>query len=202
MTANPRMEPIRELLDASSDDEQTLAWPVPTRVFGFHGQQAVEKLLKVLILASGSNHEYIHDIEVLSKAAVTRGEIIPAVPFRIADLTDFAVIARYTASRALTPPNATRSAKASASSANPSRRAWQSSTSEIPLRPSSPVSRPSPPEIFSKNLSKIACQAPKPPISLIQNTIEWQEHTWLTSGGIIYQKETIPSVSKDGSQND
>ena len=103
MTANPRMEPIRELLDASSDDEQTLTWPVPTRVFGFHGQQAVEKLLKVLILASGSNHEYIHDIEVLSTAVVTRGEIIPAVPFPLADLTDFAVIARYTASRDLTP---------------------------------------------------------------------------------------------------
>src|ERR1017187_2884636 len=70
----------------------------------------------------------------------------------------------------LPPPNATRSAKASASCANTSRRAWQSSTSENHAGP--PPSLPHSKQIFSKNLSKIACQVPKQPISLIQNTIE------------------------------
>ena len=50
MTAKFSMEAIQELLDASSDDEVTLSFEVPNRIYGFHGQQAVEKPLKVLVL--------------------------------------------------------------------------------------------------------------------------------------------------------
>jgi hypothetical protein len=96
------MESIQVLLDASSDDEATLAFPLPSRIYGFHGQQAVEKLLKVLILVTGSNYDYTHDIEVLVQTVLSGGETVPGTPFPISDLTDFGVLFRYTEPRAVT----------------------------------------------------------------------------------------------------
>ncbi len=120
MTANPRMEPIQELLDASSDDEVVLSLPVPDRIFGFHAQQSVEKLLKVPILANGSNHAYIHDLEVLSKSVVSLGETIPHLTFPISDLTDFAAQFRYTSPRDLSPTERDQIRQTVRSSANTS----------------------------------------------------------------------------------
>jgi hypothetical protein len=42
---------IQQLFDASARDEHTIAFPVPDEVFGFHAQQAVEKLYKALSLS-------------------------------------------------------------------------------------------------------------------------------------------------------
>lgn len=46
---------ILELLHASRDDEETLGLPVNDRTFGFHAQQAVEKLFKALIGRMGKS---------------------------------------------------------------------------------------------------------------------------------------------------
>jgi hypothetical protein len=45
---------IEELSLVSLDDESVLSFPVPDRIYGFHAQQAVEKLLKMLILGLGN----------------------------------------------------------------------------------------------------------------------------------------------------
>jgi hypothetical protein len=45
-------EQIDERSDASLDDEFVRSAPMPDRVFGFHAQQAIEKLLKMLVLGN------------------------------------------------------------------------------------------------------------------------------------------------------
>jgi hypothetical protein len=40
-------------LNASFDDEQVLVFAVPDAAFGYHGQQAVEKIYKALLTACG-----------------------------------------------------------------------------------------------------------------------------------------------------
>jgi HEPN domain-containing protein len=94
---------IDELSHASSDDELVLYVQLPDRIFGFHDQQAVEKLLKMLILGNGQRHEFTHDIQKLTDAAKDLGEVLPAHPFPIADLTDYAGGFRYTEPKELTP---------------------------------------------------------------------------------------------------
>jgi hypothetical protein len=65
---------IEELLLASLDDEVVLSLPVPDRIFGFHGQQVIEKLLKMLILGHRQRHAFIHDISALRATAEGLGE--------------------------------------------------------------------------------------------------------------------------------
>ena len=55
-------EQIAELLAASSDDEAVLYVEVAERIFGLHAQQAVEKLLKTLIVAHGHSYAFTHNI--------------------------------------------------------------------------------------------------------------------------------------------
>jgi HEPN domain-containing protein len=93
---------IELLSHASLDDETVLPLPVPDRVFGFHAQQAVEKLLKMLILAHRQRHEFTHSIRTLRDAAELLGETLPPLPFPIVELTDFAAEFRYGAPRVLT----------------------------------------------------------------------------------------------------
>jgi HEPN domain-containing protein len=96
-------EQIEELSRASSDDEIVLSLPVPDRIFGFHAQQAIEKQLKMLILGNRKRHEFTHNIAALRAAAGNLGEILPDLPFPIADLTDFSAQFRYTSPRDLSP---------------------------------------------------------------------------------------------------
>jgi HEPN domain-containing protein len=93
---------IELLLLASLDDELVLYVQLPDRIFGFHGQQAVEKLLKMLILGNRQRHEFTHNIRALREAAEELGEVLPALPFPITELTDFAAEFRYTTPRVLT----------------------------------------------------------------------------------------------------
>jgi len=86
---------IIELLHASRDDEETLHLPVPDRTFGFHAQQAVEKLLKALIGGHGERYAFTHNVETLVDHAVALGEQIPVRTDLIVALTDFAGVWRY-----------------------------------------------------------------------------------------------------------
>jgi len=96
-------EQIELLSLASLDDEAVLGFPLPDRIFGFHSQQAVEKLIKMLILATRHRHKFTHDIELLQEAAEELGEVLPPVPFPIKQLTAFAVEVRYDLPKDITP---------------------------------------------------------------------------------------------------
>jgi HEPN domain-containing protein len=83
--ANQDLAVLRvSLNDASIADE----------IFGFHAQQAVEKLLKAWIEVKGLAYPSIHDLNALLSILEEANE--PAAQFRdLADLNPFAVQFRY-----------------------------------------------------------------------------------------------------------
>jgi len=91
---------IEELLLASLDDEVVLSLPVPDRIFGFHGQQVIEKLLKMLISA----------IANVTPSSTTSAHFVPQLrvwgsrptPFKFTELTEFAGVFRYSTPREFT----------------------------------------------------------------------------------------------------
>ena len=100
-------ESILQLLRASRDDEATLALEVSDRIFGFHAQQAAEKLLKALIGGHAQRYELTHDLDVLVRHAVNLGEVLPVAHAELEGLTDYAGIWRYQEPQAM--PAAKRS---------------------------------------------------------------------------------------------
>lgn len=86
---------IIELLHASRDDERTIQFDVADPIFGFHAQQAVEKLLKVLIGAHGERPAFTHDIDALVNHAILLGELIPVRIALIVSLSKYAGVWRY-----------------------------------------------------------------------------------------------------------
>jgi hypothetical protein len=86
---------ILELLHASRDDAENLSLPVNDRTFGFHAQQAVEKLLKALIGAHGQKYQYTHDLGELIRHVEALGETIPVRSRSLEDLTLYAGRWRY-----------------------------------------------------------------------------------------------------------
>ena len=83
------------ILKAAEDESVLQIQEVPDGPFGFHVQQAVEKLLKALLLKRGFPLERTHDLEKLSGNLLSAGEILPATPLPITDLNRFAVVYRY-----------------------------------------------------------------------------------------------------------
>jgi len=71
--------------DANASDE----------IFGFHAQQAAEKLLKALLLKLGSSYAQTHRIAELVDLVKQKGVAFPEKLEDIIDLTPFAVIFRY-----------------------------------------------------------------------------------------------------------
>ena len=90
----------RMLLDAATTHVDTLrvlyrSDKISDEVFGFHVQQAAEKLLKGWIGLLGEVHPPTHDIEELLNLLVSRGAAVE--PFRdLVDYTPYAVEFRYT----------------------------------------------------------------------------------------------------------
>ena len=107
MTAQPQAS-ISELLQASRDDQATLQFPIPDVPFGFHVQQAIEKLLKALIVANGFEFKYTHDLEELLDRTAELGERVPVQAFVPAELSRFAGIWRYQAPNPFGPDERTR----------------------------------------------------------------------------------------------
>jgi hypothetical protein len=94
-------------LNASRDDEQVFAFPVNDRSFGFHAQQAIEKLIKALIGAHGYRYTFTHDLEQLLAEAEALGEKLPVDAAMLVKLTDYAGIWRYQEPEALLPEQRT-----------------------------------------------------------------------------------------------
>lgn len=63
-------------------------------VFGFHIQQAVEKLLKAWIAARSEEYKPTHNLNVLISKLESMGEDMEVL-WQLADLNDFAVEFRY-----------------------------------------------------------------------------------------------------------
>ena len=96
---NPQIE---ALLNASARDERTLTFPVDDEIFGFHTQQAIEKLFKALISAHGEEFPFTHDLDELALQLESLGETLPKLPLSLHELSQYAVEARYGAGVPLT----------------------------------------------------------------------------------------------------
>lgn len=68
---------------------------VPDPVFGFHGQQAAEKLLKALLCELNLKYPRTHDLEKLIVLLEGAGEVIPTTPLPLKQLNSYAVEFRY-----------------------------------------------------------------------------------------------------------
>lgn len=53
---------------------------VSGRIFGFHAQQCVEKLLKAVLASRGVDFPFTHDLEALRRLLVEQGLTVPVDP--------------------------------------------------------------------------------------------------------------------------
>jgi predicted nucleotidyltransferase len=84
------------LLGKAADDEAVILIPgVPDGPFGFHAQQAVEKLLKALLSQRGLAYERTHDLEDLVESLQKVGETVPLAAVEFSKFQRYAVIHRY-----------------------------------------------------------------------------------------------------------
>ncbi len=80
------------LLDKLLDDSNA-----PVEVFGFHAQQAVEKLLKALLASLQIRYPHTHRLIDLMDLITNAGIVIPSQLEDLRQLTPFAVEFRYDA---------------------------------------------------------------------------------------------------------
>ena len=83
------------MIHKASEDRAGLDFALPDALFGFHAQQAVEKLLKALIAFRGSQYAHTHDLRQLRTRCIELGEVLPELPWNPADLQIYAVDLRY-----------------------------------------------------------------------------------------------------------
>jgi hypothetical protein len=78
------------VLDLMLNEPQT-----PLEPFGFHAQQATEKLLKAAIKALGGEYPLTHDLHRLVLLVDQAGAPVPGHLLPLRDLTPFAAALRY-----------------------------------------------------------------------------------------------------------
>ena len=84
------------LLAKAADDEAVLLLPgVPEGPFGFHVQQAVEKLLKALLCQLSIEYKFTHDLDHLELQLKDAGEALPNALEDFSKIGTFAVTNRY-----------------------------------------------------------------------------------------------------------
>lgn len=91
---------VRILVQKADQDRYVLARLVedeaaPIEVFGFHAQQATEKLLKAVLSFHRIEYARTHRLAELADLAGDRGIRLPPVVERLVDLTPYAVEFRY-----------------------------------------------------------------------------------------------------------
>jgi len=82
---------IGVLYNASARDERALQFDLDDEVFGYMAQQAVEKLLKVLITARGERYAFTHELPKLVGQLEHLGEKLQVLPVSWVDLTEYAL---------------------------------------------------------------------------------------------------------------
>ncbi len=83
--ATSDLKALENMLDSEVFDD---------RIFGFHAQQAVEKLLKAWLNCTGRTHPFTHDLGVLLHALEEQGADVEAW-WSLVDLNSYAVRFRY-----------------------------------------------------------------------------------------------------------
>jgi HEPN domain-containing protein len=90
------MDPQASLmLRKEASDRSVLDFALPDEIFGFHAQQAFEKLFKGLIAARGVRYERTHQFEILLHQLGELDEPPLPLPFEFLTLAPFAVLMRY-----------------------------------------------------------------------------------------------------------
>lgn len=85
----------RTLLKKSAEDEQAMGLGLPPTLFGFHAQQAAEKLLKALLSERRISYPWTHNLKDLINLLTRSGETLPQTPLAITEFTAFASVWRY-----------------------------------------------------------------------------------------------------------
>ena len=86
----------KKLLQKAAEDETVLhAEEVPDGPFGFHAQQAVEKLFKALLAQKQILFDRTHDVTKLATQLADASETLPVTPTHFSELNQFAVVYRY-----------------------------------------------------------------------------------------------------------
>ncbi|WP_263356844.1 HEPN domain-containing protein [Acidicapsa ligni] len=94
--SNRIADKAQTLLHKAAEDELVFNWPLaPDAVFGFHAQQAAEKLLKALLAQLGVEFELTHNLTKLAKAVELIDGPIPDLGIPLRKLTRFGVVYRY-----------------------------------------------------------------------------------------------------------
>lgn len=88
------------LLGAAKDDELAARSMLPIegiadRIVGFHTQQAVEKAIKAVLAAKGTEFPFTHNLKQLRDFSEKSGIELPSTLDDIEDLTPFAAVERY-----------------------------------------------------------------------------------------------------------
>ncbi len=96
----PRRKHVEMLLAKAAQDEYVLDRllpedEAPLEVFGFHAQQAAEKLLKAVLVAAGANYPRTHRLAELIDLLCAAGVRVPPEFDDLRQLTPFAVEFRY-----------------------------------------------------------------------------------------------------------
>ena len=94
LAAERDLEVVQLMLEHSGGSDE---------VFGFHVQQAVEKLLKAWLAIRGESYPLTHDLELLFEV-LSQGSIELGAFRSLSDYTPFAVVHRYEALGAQEPP--------------------------------------------------------------------------------------------------
>jgi HEPN domain-containing protein len=95
MNDGPHSQAQILLIKAAEDEASLHVEGLPESIFGFHAQQAVEKLIKALLSAQGVPFELTHNLGRLGIALQATGENLPTTPLSLSELNDFAVLYRY-----------------------------------------------------------------------------------------------------------
>jgi HEPN domain-containing protein len=83
------------LLKAAEDETSIHLDELPDGPFGFHAQQAVEKLIKAQLSQLSIAFDYTHNIAKLAQQLEDAGEKLPATPVALTELNKYAVVYRY-----------------------------------------------------------------------------------------------------------
>jgi HEPN domain-containing protein len=95
-----RLERINVLLRKAQQDEKVVRClmedsEISDEVIGFHMQQAIEKLLKALLVYLNIDYPKTHVLELLVELLEANGVRMPEEMTAIESLTSFAVVFRY-----------------------------------------------------------------------------------------------------------